>query len=253
MDMSRFAPGEHATPRAPRPLHRRPRWWWARVELSANTHRSFGHAAPLMRGWSHLAMAVVWPVLTVLLVVRADPGRELAGALTFGLGMQAMFTASALTHWRRWGVWTTEALFRIDHCGIFLAIAGSITPFALLVIEGWLGTAVLVGVWLVTIGGMGFALWPRRTPVGFGNTIFITIGALITPFLPQAWSQIGPGGVALLLGGGALYIVGAVMLAHQWPQLAPPVFGYHEVWHALVVVAALLHWVMVRSYYLPLA
>ncbi len=251
--MSRYAPADDATPDADRPVHRRPRWWWAKLELSANTHRSFGHAAPLMRGWSHLAMAFVWPVLVALLVVAADTGRELAGVLGFGLGMQAMFTASAVTHFKRWDVWTTEALFRIDHCGIFLAIAGSITPFALLVVDGWMGIVMLVGVWVVVLGGMGFALWPVRTPVGFGNTIFITLGVLIVPFMPMAWDRIGPLGVALLLGGGALYVGGAIMLAHQWPSLAPPVFGYHEVWHALVIIAALLHWAAVWLSYLPLA
>ena len=252
IDMSRFAPDEHA-PDAPRPAHRRPRWWWGRVEVSANTHRSFGHTAPVMRGWSHLLLAVVWPALVVLLLQQADPGREFAGALVFGGGMQVMFTASAITHLKRWDVWTTEALFRVDHAGIFLAIAGGITPFTLLVIGGWLGTVVLVGVWLVTLGGMAFTFWPSRTPVGFGNTIFITLGALVLPFLPLAWARIGTVGVALLLGGGALYIVGAIWLAHQWPRLSPKWFGYHEVWHLMVVVATLLHYVMIRDHYLTIS
>ena len=253
MDLSRYDPGIHAEPASPRPVHRWPSWWWQRLEISANTHRSFGHTAPRFRGWSHMAMVFVWPVMAALLLTRADAPRALAGALAFGLGMQAMFTASAITHLKRWDVWTTEAMFRLDHTGIFLAIAGSITPFALLVLRGWISIAVLVGVWVVTIGGIGFALWPSRTPVGFGNTIFITLGALTTPFLPWAWSRMGPGGVALLLGGGAVYIVGAVMLAHQWPEARPRVFGYHEVWHGMVVLAALIHYVMVRSYLLPLA
>lgn len=253
MDLSRYDPGIHAEPARPRPVHRWPSWWWQRLEVSANTHRSFGHTAPRLRGWSHMAMALAWPVLAALLLARADGATALAGALAFALGMQAMFTLSALTHLKRWDVWTTEALFRLDHTGIFLAIAGSITPFALLVLDGWLRVAVLVGVWAITLGGIGFALWPSRTPVGFGNTIFITLGALTTPLLPWAWSRMGPVGVALLLGGGAVYIAGAVMLAHQWPDLRPRVFGYHEVWHGMVVLAALIHWVMVRSYLLPLA
>lgn len=253
MDLSRYDPGTHAEPTRPRPVHRWPSWWWQRLEISANTHRSFGHERPRTRGWSHLAMAVVWPVLVVLLLARADGAAAVAGALAFGLGMQVMFTLSALTHLRRWDVWTTEALFRLDHTGIFLAIAGGLTPFALLVLDGWIRAAVLVGVWVVTLGGIGFALWPARTPVGFGNTIFITLGALITPFLPLAWSRTGPAGVALLLGGGAVYLAGAVMLAHQWPAVRPRVLGYHEVWHGMVIVAALLHYLMVRDHLLPLA
>lgn len=252
MDLSRYDPGTHAELDRPRPVNRWPSWWWQRVEISANTHRSFGHTAPRMRGWSHMALVFVWPVLVVLLLLRADTPAAIAGGLVFGLGMQAMFTLSALTHLRRRDVWTTEAMFRLDYTGIFLAIAGSITPFALLALDGWLSTAVLAGVWAITIVGIGFALWPTYTPVGLGSTVFITLGALTTPLLPWAWNRMGPTGVALLLAGGAVYLAGAVMLAHQWPQVKPRVFGYHEVWHAMVVLAALVHYVMVRSYLLPL-
>ena len=253
MDLSRFDPGTHAEPSRPRPVHRWPAWWWRRVQISASTHRSFGHEAPRVRGWSHLAMVVVWPVLVAFLLPRADGAAAVTGALVFGLGMQAMFTFSALTHLRRWDVWTTEALFRLDHTGIFLAIAGTITPFALLVLEGWVGVAVVVGVWLVTLGGIGFTLWPSRNRVGVGNAMFITIGVLTVPFLPSAWSRMGPAGVALFLGGGAVYIAGAIMLAHQWPRARPRVFGYHEIWHAMVIVAVFLHYAMVRNHLLPLA
>lgn len=253
MDFSRYDPGTHAEPTRPRPVGRWPSWWWRRVQISASTHRSFGHDAPRFRGWSHMAMAFVWPVLVAVLLPSADGPTAVIGALVFGSGMQAMFTLSALTHLRRWDVWTTEVLFRLDHTGIFLAIAGTITPFALLVLDGWISAAVLGGVWLVTLGGIGFTLWPSRNPVGFGNTMFITIGVLTLPFLPRAWSRMGPTGVALLLAGGAVYIVGAVMLAHQWPRAWPRVFGYHEVWHGMVIVAVLLHYVMVRNHLLPLA
>lgn len=251
MDLSRFAPEVAGTPTEPRP-DRWPSWWWSRLELSPNTHRSFGHEAPLTRGWLHLAMVVVWPVGIVVLLQAADTGTAVAGAFAFGLAMQAMFTASAVTHLRRWDVWTTEALFRLDHCGIFLAIAGSMTPFTLLVLGGWLGWVMLGLVWTVAGAGIVASLWPRHTPVGFGNTSFITLGALAVPFVPIAWDRMGPTGVGLLLGGGALYIGGAILLAYQRPRLRPEVFGYHEVWHTIVVVAAGLHWLMVRDHMLPL-
>lgn len=251
MDLSRFAPAPHDTPDQPRPTHRWPQWWWSRLQLSANTHRSFGHDAPRMRGWSHLAMAVVWPVLSVLLAMRAESTTGLIGALVFAFGMQAMFTLSALTHWRRWGVWTTEALFRLDHTGIFLAIAGSVTPFALLALSGWARPLVLVVAWGATVAGIVIALWPARTPVGFGNTSFIGLGVLILPFLPMAHERMGWGGIGLLLAGGAFYIAGAILLAFQRPRLDPEVFGYHEVWHAMVVAAALLHYLMVHNHLLP--
>lgn len=250
MDLSRFAPAPHETPELPRPVHRWPRWWWSRLQLSASTHRSFGHRAPQTRGWSHLAMAMLWPLLSVLLVARADSTTGVVGTAVFAFGMQAMFTLSALTHWRRWGVWTTEALFRLDHTGIFLAIAGSVTPFALLALTGWARWLVLGVVWAAAVGGIVTVLWPARTPLGFGNTSFIGLGVLILPFLPMAQQRIGWGGVGLLLAGGAFYIAGAILLAFQRPRLNPRVFGYHEVWHAMVAVAALLHYLMVRNHVL---
>lgn len=252
MDLTRFAPEATGTPEQPRP-DGWPRWWWQRLELSPNTHRSFAHTAPLTRGWLHLLLAVTWPAAVVLLVGAADGARATASALAFGIAMQAMFTTSAVTHLRRWDVWTTEVLFRLDHVAIFLAIAGSITPFALLVVGGTWGWIMLGLTVSATVLGIGTVLWPVQTPVGFANTSFITLGAVIMPFLTVAWARMGPVGVALLLGGAAVYVGGAILLAYQRPRLWPRVVGYHEVWHAMVAIGVALHYVMVRDHMLPLA
>jgi hemolysin III len=253
MDISRFHPEVAGTPEEPRPTHRWPQWWWSRVEISSNTHRSFGHQAPLTRGWLHRASVLVWPFFIAQIVGVAESTQARIGALTFGLSMQAMFTASATTHLRRWNVWTTELLFRLDHTGIFLAIAGSITPFALLVLTGWASTTVLVLAWAAATVGIVAALWPKPTPVGFGNTAFICFGAIVVPFVPLALERVDAAGLVLLAAGGAVYIAGAIMLAYQWPKLSPRVFGYHEVWHTMVVIGVTLHYVMIERYFLPLA
>ncbi len=252
MNLSRFTPEVSGTPEMARP-HRWPTWWWSRLELSPNTHRSFSHQAPLTRGWLHRAAALVWPLMVLRLMFLAEPGLARLSALAFGLSMQAMFTASAVTHLKRWPVWTTEVLFRFDHTGIFLAIGGSTTPLALLALSGWQQGAVLLLAWSATLMGIAVALWPRQTPVGFGNTAFISAGLLILPFLPAAMVRIGTGGVALLLSGGATYVVGAILLAFQRPRANPRIFGYHEVWHLMVVLGVLQHYIMIERYFLPLA
>lgn len=253
MDLSRFHPEVAGTPEEPRPTHRWPQWWWSRVEISPNTHRSFGHQAPLTRGWLHRVAALVWPFFVALLIADAGSTEGRIGAAAFGLSMQAMFTASAITHLHRWDVWTTELLFRLDHTGIFLAIAGSITPFALLVLTGWASTVVLVLAWVAATVGIVAALWPKQTPLGFGNTAFISSGAIIVPFVPLTLERVDPAGLWLLAAGGTFYVAGAIMLAYQWPKLSPRVFGYHEVWHTMVVVGVALHYVMIDRYFLPLA
>ncbi len=203
MNLSRFTPEATGTPEMARP-DRWPRWWWSRLQLSSNTHRSFSHTAPRTRGWLHLWMVFIWPVLVVRLMLIATPGEARYSALSFGLAMQAMFMASAAFHWKRWDPWTTEALFRFDHTGIFLAIGGSMTPLALMALSGWRGAAVLIIGWGLTVVGATIALWPGETPVGFGNTAFIGGSLLVLPFIPSAIGRIGVGGIALLLAGGAM-------------------------------------------------
>lgn len=252
MDFTRFAPEPVAT-EVPRP-ERAPRWWWRRLQLSPNTHRSFAQRLPLLRGWSHLAMAaVVWPLMALRLVWIAPGGTARAGAVAFALSMQLMFTVSAATHYRRWPVWTTELLFRLDHVGIFLAIAGSVTPLALLALDGWPRVLLLASAWIAGVLGIGVVLHPRSTPVGFANSAFIGAGALVLPFLPVLAGRVGVTGMVLLLGGAATYVVGAIAVALQRPRLVPHLFGYHEVWHALVVLGVVQHYAMVELALFPLA
>lgn len=198
-------------------------------------------------------MAFAWPLVLLRLVWIAPPGRARAGAIAFGIAMQLMFTASALTHLRRWPVWTTEVMFRFDHIGIFLAIGGSTTPVALLALDGWMQVTVLVLAWTAAAVGIFVVLHPAETPHGFALTAFITAGALVVPFLPVIASNVGIGGLVLLGTGAVTYVVGAVLLALQRPRVRSRVFGYHEVWHGLVVAGVLQHMVMIEGWLLPLA
>ena len=240
-----------ATPVAPRPAAF-PRWWWRRLELSANTHRSFAHRAPLTRGWLHLAMAVVWPIVALRLAVLAPAGEATWGAAAFGIGMQVMFTASAVTHLRRWPVWTTEVLFRFDHMGIFMAIGGSTTPVALLALDGWQSWVVLSLAWVAAIAGIVVVLHPRSTPHGFALSAYLGAGALVVPFLPTIYANVGTGGFVLLATGAITYALGGVLLSLQRPRTGSRIFGYHEVWHALVVAGVLQHLIMIERWLLPL-
>lgn len=237
----------------PRPVGRRPSWWWRRLELSANTYRSFAVPRPRLRGVLHRAAAAVFPLVVLVLVLAADTGRARVALVAFGGAMELMLATSAVVHLRRWNVWTTEVLFRLDHTAIFVAVAGTATPIALLGLESGAGRRLLLLSWGLALLGMVVVWWPGRTPVGFANTAFITLGLVVGLYAGSATERAGLAFLLLLGLGGAVYIVGAVLVALGRPDPSPLVFGYHEVWHVLVLVGLATHTIMVAVTLVPLA
>src|SRR5690606_28951193 len=112
---------------------------------------------------------------------------------------------------------------------------------------------VLAGVWGVAVAGTAVEWWPARTPRGVAHALYLVTGWATIPFLPAVVANRGWGTGLLLLGGGLLYTVGAVIVAVRRPDPVPSVFGYHEVWHLLVIGAVLLHYTMVGATLLPAA
>jgi hemolysin III len=207
---------------------------------------------PRLRGVSHQWAFFVALAAGVALVVAAPPGRATLAALVYAISVAAMFGASALYHridWkspaaRRW-------MRRLDHSMIYVLIAGTYTPFALLVLEGGLAKAVLIAVWGGAALGIGLKmLWPD-TPKWLTAAVYVTLGWVAVIAFPELASELGVLGMALVAGGGVLYTAGAVVYALRRPDPAPAVFGYHEIFHVLVIAAALLQFVAVAAYALP--
>jgi hemolysin III len=207
---------------------------------------------PATRGLSHrVAALVAWPA-AVVAVLTVPPAARL-GVGVFAVCIALMFTASAVVHARRWSPQVTEALFRLDHTAIFLAIAGTATPLGLLVLEGWQRSVMLWGVWVGAVLGIAVVWYPRRTPRGFATTVFLSMSWLTVLLLPAVHARTGWDTTALLLGGGLLYTVGAVIVAIRRPDPRPHLFGYHEIWHLLVIGAVVLHYVMILATVVPRA
>lgn len=185
------------------------------------------------------------------LIAAAPPGRPRLAAAAFGLGILAMFTASAIVHLRRWPPLTTEVLFRLDNTGILLAIAGTATPIALLALDGWQQDVLLYGMWGGAVLGLAFIWWPRATPRGWANAIFVTLSALTVPLLPWILENTGWTTVGLMMAGAVVYFLGALVVWLRRPDPAPHVFGYHEIWHVAVIAAVVIHYVMVARLVLP--
>ena len=140
---------------------------------------------------------------------------------------------------------------RLDHSMIFVLIAGTYTPFALLVLHGGLAETILIVVWAGAVGGTVLNLFWVRAPKWVTASVYVALGWVAVAAMPQMASAIGAVGLGLVLFGGLLYTAGAVIYALQRPNPVPGVFGYHEVFHALVVAAAAAHFAVVAAYALP--
>jgi hemolysin III len=208
-------------------------------------------ARPRLRGLLHqyafFGAVIALPVL--LLVSRT--GRAVFAGAVYGTSLVALFGVSALFHRVTWSERARRWMGRLDHAMINVAIAGSFTPFGLLTLSGPVATACMVLVWGGALGGILLhALW-IDAPKWLSALVYVAIGWSGVAALPQLVSHLGWGPTALLALGGALYSAGAAVYALRRPDLAPGVFGYHEMFHALVILAAVTHYAVVAFYVLP--
>jgi hemolysin III len=200
---------------------------------------------PLYRGISHLyGFFVVLGAVPTLVAFAPSPRASLAAAV-YGAGLLAMFGCSALYHRTQLSPRATRWLERLDHSAIFLCIAGSYTPFCLLPMAG--GPILLAVVWTGAALGVLRALFWVDAPHGLSVVLYLVVGWALLPFVPQLWRVLGPAGLSLLFAGGVLYSAGAVVFALKRPDPRPAVFGFHEVFHACVVVASICHFIAVAA------
>jgi hemolysin III len=195
---------------------------------------------PLLRGVSHEIAAGVALAGLVALVLLAPGPRARLGALVYGVSLVALFSVSALYHRPTWSPRARLWMRRLDHSAIFLLIAGTFTPLCLLLGDARAHTLLAV-VWAgAGLGILRALLWPRA-PRWVATALYLGLGWAAIPLVPAMYRALGPLPLALLAGGGILYSVGAVIYATRRPDPFPRVFGYHEVFHALVIAAAGLH------------
>lgn len=196
---------------------------------------------PRLRGLSHEIAFYFALVGTVALALAAAPGLPTWAAAIYGLSLVGLFGMSALYHRPMWTPEVRARLRRADHAAIFLLIAGSYTPIGLLALPPESGHRLLAIVW----GGCGLGLFKSlfwaHAPRWVTAAIYVTVGWAAVFEHTALGERLGPTGLWLIFGGGACYSLGAVIYARKRPDPVPTVFGYHEIFHALVVAAALLH------------
>jgi hemolysin III len=208
---------------------------------------------PILRGVLHqwafwLALGAVVP-----LVALAPAGTGRLAALVYGAGLCTMFAASALYHRWRCTPPLRTWLCRIDHSAIYLFTAASYTPVGLLVLEGWTRWAVLGSVWGGALGGIAMSVaWITAPRVLFALT-YVGLGWVIVIAFPQLVSGLPAEPLLLFAAGGLLYTAGAAVYATRRPDPWPRTFGFHEIFHALVVLAAAAHFVAIAGWVIPAA
>jgi hemolysin III len=208
---------------------------------------------PRLRGVIHAY--AFWFALAagVALVAVAHGGRARTAALVYAFGLCALFAGSAVYHRWRWDPRWRPLLRRIDHSTIFVFIAASYTPVALLVLKGSLATAVLIAVWAGALGGIVFSLAWITAPRVLVAATYLALGWVAVIVTPQLVDHAGIAPTVLIAIGGLLYSLGATVYALKRPDPWPATFGFHEVFHTLVTTAAAIHFVAIAGWVVPLS
>ena len=199
---------------------------------------------PRWRGRLHLAAFVASLPAGIALCATASSTSARIAVAVYSVTVSAVFGVSAAFHLVAWSPAGRRRMDRLDRAMIYLQIAGTYTPVSLLALDRELAIAVLAVIWAGAVPGAAIVLrWGNIR--GVSLAIYMVLGWPSVVVLPFALGRVHPLGVALLLAGGVIYTAGAIMLVRRWPNPIPAVFGYHEVWHVLTIVAGACHWSVV--------
>jgi len=206
---------------------------------------------PRLRGVLHEYAFFVSVPCGAGLILAASGGRARVAAGIYAGAVSALLGTSALYHRVTWRPAARRWMRRLDHSMIFVLIAGTYTPVALLALKGTLADVIMIVLWAGALGGIVFKLLWIDAPKWLFAAIYVALGFVSAAVFGQLPATIGWLGVAGLAGGGLLYTAGAIVYASGRPDPAPAVFGYHEVFHVLVVAAAALHYAVIAFAVLP--
>ena len=210
----------------------------------------FAEVKPHLRGWLHAGTAPVALVAGIVLVALSPTTLTRIGSAAFAFSALLVFTVSAIYHRGTWSPRTWAFLRRFDHANIFVLIAGTYTPYALLFLDGSSRTELLLVVWLAAIAGVIFRVFWTDAPRWLYTPMYLALGWAAIFFIPEFVdgadrfsSGIAIATLVLVATGGLLYTVGGVIYGLKRPNPSPRWFGFHEVFHSLTVLAFAAHYV----------
>ena len=196
---------------------------------------------PRLRGWLHAGTFPVAVAVGALLTALSPDARSRLAVALFTLSAALLFGISALYHRGAWAGRATKVLRRLDHANIFLVIAGTYTPFCVLLLPPGRARTLLWIVWCGALAGVAFRVLWVGAPRWLYVPVYVALGSVSVLYLPAFWRAGGTPVVTFLILGGALYTLGALVYGFKRPNPSPRWFGFHEVFHALTVAAFAAH------------
>lgn len=205
---------------------------------------------PLLRGWSHAVAALIAVIGVIVLIAETHSAMKRIPIIVYGVTLILLLTISATYHIGQWQAKARHVLQQLDHSNIFLFIAGTYTPVAVILLHGNLRIAVVVGAWALAAAGIATTQLSIRAPRWVAALIYLGMGWGAIVMLPQLLAVAGAALVFVAIGG-VLYSLGAVAYATKRPRLWPKVFGYHEVFHLAVIGASAMFYTFMAVAVIP--
>jgi hemolysin III len=206
---------------------------------------------PLLRGWFHVAGLLASLVAGPLLVAQAKDARQAVGLSIYAVSLVVLFGTSSSFHRIRWRPRARRIMKRLDHSAIFILIAGTYTAVASVSLHGWAAVTILVVVWVGAVAGISVRQLLMDASKAITAIPYVVVGWCALLVIPQLVAGLGGGGLALLVGGGLAYTLGALVYATKRPDPWPATFGYHEVFHVLTLLGAGLQYAALVGFALP--
>jgi len=221
--------------------------------VSGNAHEAAEHmrervlelkneVKPRLRGWLHAATAPLALAAGIVLIVLSPTLTTRVGSAVFAASALALFAVSAVYNVGRWSPRTHAILRRLDHSNIFLLIAGSYTPFTLILLDGRTQNVLLAIVWGGALAGVAFRVFWTHAPRWVYTPIYVALG-WVAIFYADDFSGAGTAVITLIAVGGGLYTLGGIVYGFKKPDPFPSWFGFHEVFHTLTIAAFVCHYV----------
>ena len=202
---------------------------------------------PFLRGTFHQAMFFIAIGACAPLIVKSNNSSEYIATSIYSCAVMMMFGFSALYHRFNWNQIEKRQFRKLDHIGIFLMIAGTFTPFCLLVLPWSSGFILLILIWAIALFGILQVLFIPDLNRMIRASIYIGMGLIALPYMSEMFKVFSTANTVLIIIGSFLYIIGAIGYGLKIPKLSPRFFGYHEVFHSLVSIAAILHFIVIYS------
>jgi hemolysin III len=207
---------------------------------------------PRLRGWSHAIAAPGAAALTALmLAATAHDLPRFLSLLVFGLSLTTLYVVSATYHIGAWRGRVAIVLLALDHATIFLLIAGTYTPICVNVLSGWTRLAALIGIWVLAAAGIASSVVTLYVPRWVVTTLYLGMGWGSLLLLPSVTQALPVEATLLLVGGGLLYTIGAVIYIFGRPNPLPHLFGFHEIFHLCVIGGSAAMAAMIWIWVLP--